>query len=356
MNYSIDRERKKRTIYNILISGFVLGLMYPVFADGFSNPIAYINGISIGVIGAFFVAIIEIYGFKPRSEKYSFLRRVITKSLVYFFLFLFLILVIMNTNESLYYHLSFLENFLSERFQNFLFKGDFKVILLYDLFFVAIIIFTRELSRKMGQGVFWNYLTGKYYYPREEERIFMYIDQKSSTAITEKMSSMEYYKLLKEFYFDITKCVLSAYGRIYRYVGDQLVVSWSVKNGLKNANCIRCYFYIRSEIENQKEKYLAKYGFVPDFRVSMHLGEVIHGEIGDVKSQIVFHGEALYETVQIENECRTQNKDFLVSESIVQRISIPVIYTINQCSSIPISKSGKLLNLYSIEEAELESV
>ncbi len=354
MKFTKDNERRRHSIIYVTLAGLLLGLLYPMIASGFVSPIAYLNGVSIGLIGGFLVALIENYALKPKSRKFSFLITVITKSSVYTLLFIILIVLLINFNESWYYNMSIVENFYSQRFQTFLYEGNFRVIVLYSLFSVMVIIFTREMSRKMGQGVFVNFLTGKYHSPREEERIFMFLDQKSSTLLAEKMGSLAYYKFLKEFYFDVTKCIVATYGEIYRYVGDQVVISWSIKNGLKNANCIRCFYYIKNETENQHEKYLQKYHKVPKFRASIHMGKVIQGEVGNIKSQIVFHGEALYEMPFIEKECRKLGFDILVSEPLMKRINLPVIYQKQQVGSIPIKGEDKCIELFTVKETLLQ--
>ncbi|MCM4151498.1 adenylate/guanylate cyclase domain-containing protein [Arenibacter sp. N53] len=354
MKFTLENERGRYAIIYVTMAGLVLGLFYPLVANGFARPIAYVHGVSIGLIGGFLVGVIEFYAFKPKNRKFSFLITVITKSTVYSLLFIFLIVLLINFNESWYYNTNMIENFYSQRFQTFLYEGDFKVIVLYSLFSVIIIIFTREMSRKMGQGVFVNFLTGKYHSPCEEERIFMFLDQKSSTPLAEKMGSLGYYKFLKEFYFDVTKCIVANYGEIYRYVGDQVVISWSVKNGLKNANCIRCYYNVKNETEKQREKYLHKYRRVPKFRASLHMGKVIRGEVGNVKSQIVFHGEALYETAFIEKECQKLGLDILVSEPLLKRINLPVIYKKKQVGGIPVLGKDKPIKLFAVEETVLQ--
>lgn len=353
MKFIIENERGRYAIIYVTLAGLVLGLLYPLIANEFVSPIAYVHGSSIGFIGGFLVALIEFYVFKPKNRKFSFLITVITKSTVYTLLFAFLIVLLINFNESWYYNTNMIENFYSPGFQTFLYEGNFKVIVLYSLFSVVVIIFTREMSRKMGHGVFVNFLTGKYHSPCEEERIFMFLDQKCSTHLAEKMGSLGYYKFLKEFYFDVTKCIVANYGEIYRYVGDQVVITWSVKNGVKNANCIRCYYNVKNETENQREKYLNKYRQVPKFRASIHMGKVIRGEVGNVKSQIVFHGEALYETAFIEKECQKLGLDILVSEHLMKRISLPVIYKKKQVGGIPIIGKEKPIKLFTVEEALL---
>ncbi len=333
--------------------GAFLGLLYPLIAGQLQNPIAILNGLTIGLLGGLIVAAFEIFLFTSVKRRYSFTVTVLLKTLAYTIIFILLILVVINFNESWYFNMSISENFTSKRFQYFLFEGDFKVIVAYSLFSVLTIIFTREMSRKMGQGVFLSFLFGKYHRPREEHRIFMFLDQKSSTSLAEEMTSLGYYEFLKEFYSDITKCILSSGGEIYRYVGDQVVISWSVIKGIANGNCIRCYFRIRAEIENQREKFVSKYGKLPEFRVSIHVGHVICGEVGTAKSQIVFHGEALYETDRIEKVGSRNDIDILISEDLAKLVSMPVIYELHKVARVPLTDGGIPKNLYSVREAEL---
>jgi adenylate cyclase len=81
---------------------------------------------------------------------------------------------------------------------------------------------------------------------------------------------------------------------------------------------------------------------------------VVRGEIGDVKSQIVFSGEILYITSIIEKKCGELGQDILLSADIMQRISLPVIYQMKQAGKLQLD--GQILDLYTIEELELEAV
>ncbi len=356
MNSRGDRIEQQRIIAIIVVIGIFLGFLYPISAGQLKNRVALLNGFAIGLIGGILVALFELHVFTAIKRRFSFITTVMLKTITYLFIFILLIIFVINFNESWYYNLSFTENFKSPRFQYFLVQGDFKIIILYSLISVATIIFTREMSRKMGQGVFLNYLTGKYHIPKEEQRIFMFLDQKSSTSAAEEMTSRGYYEYLKEFYFDITKCILNSGGQIYRYVGDQVVISWSVKRGLRNADCIRCFFRINAEIENQQEKYLSKYGKLPEFRASIHVGDVICGEVGSAKSQIVFHGEALYETALIEKECSKLDVNILISEDLVELVSLPVIYELHEVSNIQVTTKSAPKKLFIVREAILASL
>ena len=130
-------------------------------------------------------------------------------------------------------------------------------------------------------------------------------------------------------------------------------MTWTIKNGLQNANCIRTYFHIKNEVQRIREKYLYKYKIVPTFRAAFHCGKVIRGEIGEVKSQIVFHGEPLYTTSEVEKLCSTLEKDILVTSELIQRISLPVIYEMKLIGTKQVLERD--LDLYTINELELKS-
>jgi adenylate cyclase len=102
---------------------------------------------------------------------------------------------------------------------------SFWVVIIYISAVIGIMLFFSEVSDNLGQGVLNNFLIGKYHKPREEERIFMFLDMKSSTTIAEKLGHIAYYKLLNDYYADITDAIIQTSGEIYQYVGDEIVVS-----------------------------------------------------------------------------------------------------------------------------------
>ena len=92
-----------------------------------------------------------------------------------------------------------------------------------------------------------------------------------------------------------------------------------MKNGIKDGNCIYTYFYARQTIRRLSKKYLKVYGFVPSFKTALHCGSVIRGEIGDIKSEIVFSGDVLNTTSRIEGLCRTLKEPMLISHELLNK-------------------------------------
>lgn len=333
----------------IILVGFSTGLIYPFFGDEWGDVIAFVNGISIGVLGGIFLSVSEIVIFKIDSRRWSFIGLLITKTLLYFIVFALLILSVICFTRSIENNMGYWEYFYGDEFQYFIFKGDFIVILIYCLIILVIINFTRQINRKIGHGVLLSFISGKYHTPKEEEHIFCYIDLKGSTQIAEKLGALKFHELLHEFFHDISKSILITSGQVYRYVGDEIVISWKMNRGLHNANCLRTYFYIRQELKKHEEKYLDLFGFVPDFYAAYHCGKVIRGEIGDVKSQLVFHGETMYITSKIERECRRLGEDLLISSDLMQQIALPVVFKMQHVDELT---DYPEISLYTITESD----
>ena len=152
-------------------------------------------------------------------------------------------------------------------FQTYIFDGDFGLAILYGVSFALAINFTRMISRKMGQGMLMSHISGKYFSPVEEERIVMFLNVVNSKIISEKLGPLKFHKFLNELIYDITEPIVHRRAIIYEYVEDLVVISWAVKKGLQDANCIRVYFDIEDAIKTKKENYFNKFGFVPKMRL-----------------------------------------------------------------------------------------
>ena len=62
------------------------------------------------------------------------------------------------------------------------------------------------------------FLIGKYHKPIQEDRIFMFLDMKSSTTIAEKIGHVKYFEMLREYYSDLSNPIVQYHGEVYQYV------------------------------------------------------------------------------------------------------------------------------------------
>lgn len=187
----------------------------------------------------------------------------------------------------------------------------------------VVVAFTQlmlQVNSKFGHGAFGNIIRGKYNTPKEEKRIFMFLDLNSSTSMAERLGNETYHELLKDFFADITNPVLDNRGEIHQYVGDEVVVVWTLEDGIEDSRCVQCFFDIKNHIEKNKEKYLQRYGLVPTFKAGIHAGKVVAGEVGIIKRDITYSGDVLNTTSRIQSMCRKFNEEIIASASLIAEL------------------------------------
>lgn len=174
-----------------------------------------------------------------------------------------------------------------------------------------------QVNEKYGPGTFFKLLTGKYHFPKEEERIFMFLDMKSSTSIAEKLGHVKFHSLLVQFFRDISDPILPFHGEIYQYVGDEMVITWTLKEGIRDHVFIRCFFAMKVALQKKKESYEKAYGVVPEFKAGVHFGKVNVGEIGEIKKDLVYSGDVLSTASRIQSRCNELNSELLISKTLL---------------------------------------
>jgi len=178
-----------------------------------------------------------------------------------------------------------------------------------------------EMMEKYSPGIFLDIFFGKYLQPREEVRIVMFIDLKDSTPIAEKLGNKDYFRFIRDFISLVSSALIENNGRIYQYVGDEVVVSW--KYNPRNAKkCIDALIEARRLIQRNSERFRRRYGVAPDFRVGIHIGEVTIGEIGIIKKDLAMSGDTMNTTARIRSACSELNQKFIVSKEVIDSLNL----------------------------------
>ena len=177
-----------------------------------------------------------------------------------------------------------------------------------------------QLETLVGRYTFPKYLFGQYDKPVREELVCMFMDIRDSTTITEKLGDERYFEFLNDTLFLMTDPALSNKAEILKYIGDEVVFTWSMKRGLKNANCIKIYFDILEQVEKNREMFEREYGVVPQFRAGVHCGHVITAMIGHLKKGIDHSGDAMNTTARIAGVCSPMNAELIASKELMDRI------------------------------------
>jgi len=289
-----------------------------------------IKGMVGGMLVLSFSAIFELFIFPAYFKKYRFIITVILRLIFYIDLICVTVIVIWVAHESFVNEMGFFDMMSTEKFVYFMIYGDFKYIFIAAVFAILIVVFFIQVNNLMGKGVLINYITGKYHKPKTEERIFMFLDLVASTETAEKFGAKNYHKFMNTYFYDINDPIVESKGEIYQYAGDEVIISWTKKNGLENNNCINCFFEIKNRIFILKEKYEEQFGIVPSYKAGIHSGEVVTGEVGDSKREIVFsdskreivfHGDVMNTTSRIQSVAKEIDKPLLISEHLYNELN-----------------------------------
>jgi len=309
-------KRKLKLLFLFALFSLPAGMLYQQLNSGYIDHNAFIVGFFMG-LG---FGVLELFIMSKLNRQIKTLPIpliILTKAIIYT-LIIFLLSNVIALLGGLYVGKSM------EEFYKYLHSIKQLYFILYSLVVFGIILFFLQISRLLGEGVLFKILLGKYNRPVEEDRIFMFLDVKSSTTLAEKMGHEKFYSLLNSFFHEITDPMLITKAEIYQYVGDEVVFTWKTEDGLRNANCVQLFFLIKNKIKENQEYYLNRYGVVPEFKAGIHFGNVIVGQIGDIKREIVYNGDVLNTTSRIQELCNKHNQELIISRSLLSRIKLPV--------------------------------
>jgi adenylate cyclase len=186
-----------------------------------------------------------------------------------------------------------------------------------------VILFVVQMHRIIGGRVLRNLILGRYSKPVREDRVFMFLDIADSTRMAQELGDLGVHALISQFFFDIDAVVVEHGGETHRYIGDEVVITWPLDEGIKDGRCVRCVFAIRDRIAAKAEAYRRKFGVVPAFRVGLHGGPVVAGECGDSKQEISYFGDTINTAARIESECKELDVPLLVSGDLLDRMRLP---------------------------------
>lgn len=290
----------------------------------FTIPVLIFANIANFIVGLI-VGILEVIYLEKRFIDYTLKTKFFFKFLIYFALFIILILVFFPIAYTLETGTSLLEPDAWLKLGRFLKSYTFYSTLFQLSVSLLLCLIYSAVSENLGHHVFLNFLTGKYHSPKVEQRIFMFLDMKSSTTIAESLGHLKYFKLLQEYYNLMSDAIINSSGEVYQYIGDEVVISWSMDKGLENANCVNCFFNIDDSIQSNQERLEDKYGFRIDFKAGIHCGEVTIGEVGALKKEIVYTGDVLNTTARIQSLCNELNSRLLITNKLKNLLKVSSI-------------------------------
>jgi adenylate cyclase len=187
-------------------------------------------------------------------------------------------------------------------------------------FLVTILII--EVNEKYSPGVFFDILAGRYLTPKNEKRTVMFIDLVDSTTIAEQLGHKKYFRFIRDFIYFISIALLENEGQIYQYVGDEVVVSWTVKKRNANRNCMQALIDCKRILQRNKNYFKRQYGIVPEFRAGIHTGEVTIGEIGVIKKDLAMSGDTMNTAARLRSATSELNQKVIISKDFATQTNL----------------------------------
>ncbi len=277
-------------------------------------------GVILGVMVAIVYTIIEFLFEKFLSKALHLGFILLLKSIIYLLFLIF----------SLTFIAYLAEDYIGVDFPNqrgwWITNRIFWLVTVYFIICSLIFSFIRLADGKFGKGVILNMILGRYRKPREVERIFMFLDLKSSTTIAENLGNIKYSNLIQDCFFYLNRVVKKHNADIYQYVGDEAVLSWNLKKGMNPVHSINLFFDFERNLKRHKKYYLKRYGVLPEFKAGIHAGKIIIAEVGTVKKELAYHGDVINTTSRIQEQCNDFNESLLISEELVDKFKLAPRY------------------------------
>lgn len=223
---------------------------------------------------------------------------------------------------------------------------------LLSLVFSLVVNLVLILRRLLGARVLLSLFTGRYHRPRAEERVVLFMDLRGSTQLAERIGAERFHRFLNKVFSDLTDPVLEAGGEIYRYVGDEVIVSWPVRHGGLGSRCIDCVFAIADALADRRAAYMADFGTEPRMRAALHAGPLIIGEMGDLKREFVMLGDTMNTTARIEDACRTLARDVIASAPALRLFKLPPGVRAESLGTVALRGKESELELFALERGD----
>lgn len=211
--------------------------------------------------------------------------------------------------------------------------------------------FLKKMMRKVGKGNFRNWVFGMLNKPREEERIFMFIDMKASTTIAEKLLHEKFSHLVQDVFNDMA--IVDNYdGDIYQYLGDGAIISWSLKKGLKNSNCIKSFYAFSNMVSKRDKYYQRKYGLSPRFKAGIHVGKVMVLQVGRIRRDISYNGDTLNTAARIESMCNEYKASLLISGDLYDILRDMKGLIFKEVGNIKLKGKKQGVDIYQVKQSQ----
>jgi adenylate cyclase len=315
INYRVEQPNLRQWLYILLVCAIGAGLLF--------GTISY------------------ILEFKLRKLPFGLLSLIGTVS------YLISILIIMTMAARAFTRVLDLE-FSSDTIKTFLFSVQGAMFIIYCFIMGFFVDVFKEINKKFGPGNLMRMIRGEFYRPKEDERIVMFLDLKSSTTYAEQLGHLRFSRLIQDCFSEL-HVIFPYKAQVYQYVGDEVVLTWSMKEGLENGNCLRAFFAFINQFRIRSEYYMREYGFVPEFKAGINGGKITVAEVGEIKRDIAYHGDVLNTASRVQGKCNELGEKILITGNVMKDLEGKTPFKKKEVGRINLRGKSSDLLVYTVE-------
>lgn len=272
------------------------------------------GALTVGVFMGTILFLLQEFVYPRFFQSYGILLTTLLRSLLFIIVCFIGLLIVLELNKVHYIRIDNL----------FALQVNAKWLICFTTYCLIVNIFITLLqafSRRLGNNYFKSLLRGNYRIPVVEYRVFMFLDMCSSATVAEEVGHYNYSLLLQECFADLSEILLEYDAEVYQYVGDEAVLTWKVKEGFKRQECIGLYEAFAVRVLEKKELYQRKFGLMPRFKASINEGLVTVAEIGQIKTEIAYHGDVLSTAARVRDLCNDYKTNLLITHSFFEQLT-----------------------------------
>jgi adenylate cyclase len=227
----------------------------------------------------------------------------------------------------------------------------FTVAVVYAGCLGALSAFIRQVALMVGPRVLIDLIRGRYFHPKEEERIFAFLDLKGSTMHAERLGHATFSRLIQDCFRDLTDAAIQHNVDIYKYVGDEAILTWHAADGLQDWNCVRACLAFQVTLTDRRAYYEATYGLLPEFKAGINMGHVTVAEVGVIKRGIEYMSDVLNTAARIEGKCNEYGCNLLVSGAVKDGLAPEEAFHVEHRGSVLLRGKEETVEIYGVLES-----
>lgn len=219
----------------------------------------------------------------------------------------------------------------------------------YSLLASVLCVVVFEFNRLLGPGMILRIVTGRYHTPRVEERAFLLLDLVGSTAIAERIGPARFLALLDFLIGELTPVLVAHRAEIYRYVGDAIIVTWTLEEAIAEARCVRCSAAVGARLAALQPECRRRFDVAVEGRAALHAGPVAIGEIGELKREITMLGDTLNTAAKIEKIAGELGRRAVISGDLLARLRLPASVRVEPLGKVAVPGRSQPLELHALQ-------